>query len=142
MAKEQKQKKNGPVEQVRAPRQKSAKQLAQIERNKADHAARMVALQAMQTLYNEVRAQHPGQTLSDQMCQDIIDERAAREELQLFLACDMLVGGEAAGARLMRFIGPKRLKEIAQGKCGVRHLRAAIRTYMRTQHEMLLPVEA
>ena len=74
MAKNQK----GPVEQVRAKKAKSAKQIARKAENEAKAKMRLVALQATQRLCNEMRKQ--GHIGSEQTLLRIVAEKDRSEE--------------------------------------------------------------
>lgn len=123
----------------KAKKPKTPAQLARKARNEQDAAARLILLQREQAEFAVIREQHGA--LSDDACRALIAEKAAREQLDSLLACDMQVGGEPFSKRLMRFLGRDRLKGIATGHVAVRDVISACWTYAKTQHETLLPVD-
>lgn len=123
----------------KAKRPKSPAQLARKAQNEQDAAARLLVLKAEQAEFAKVREEHG--PMSDDACRALIAERAAREQLDSLLACDMVVGGEPFSKRVERFVGRERLKGIAKGDVAVRDIITACWTYARTQHEMLRPTD-
>lgn len=139
MSKQNKGKSGGTTVHVRAPRQKTAAQLARKAQNEQDAAARLLLLQKEQGEFAKVRAEFPDRVLTDDNCRNLIAERAARKTLDGLLAIDLPVGGEAFSARLMRFLGPATLKGVAQGRVAVRDIMACVWAYARTQDAYLQP---
>lgn len=139
MSKENKGKGGGTKTVERVKRPKTQAQLARKARNEQDYAARLLAHKAEQERFNALRAEHGA--LSDEQCRDLLAEQAARKDLDLLLACDMLVGGEPFSKRLMRFVGKNTLKGVAQGNVAVRAIIAACWNYASTQHAAITPVE-
>jgi hypothetical protein len=127
---------------VKAKKTKTASQIAKKARNEQDAAARLLKLQREQTANNEIRAEFPDLTLTDATCRDIIEERRARRVLDGFLACDEVIGGEAISKRIMRFIGPARLKGIAKGDVAVRDVIMTVWRYAATQAPFTMPHDA
>jgi hypothetical protein len=124
---------------TKAKRAKTPAQLAKKARNEQDHAARLLMLQKEQAALNAIRAEFPNRTLTDECCRALIEERAARKTLDVLLAIDLPVGGEAFGKRLMRFIGTSTLKGVAKGDVAVRDIIGACWRYAATQDAYLRP---
>jgi hypothetical protein len=124
---------------VKVKRAKTPAQIAKKARNEADAAARLLVLQKEQQEFAKVREDHGN--LSDEQCRSLLAEAAARRELEMLLACDMVVGGDPFSKRLMRFLGKDTLKGVALGNVAVRDIIVACWTYARTQDAMLRPTE-
>ena len=140
MSKENKGK-GGPVVHERKARPKTAAQKERAADNAALAAARLLRLQQEQETFNKIRAEFPDKTLTDDGCRALLRERQAKKELDLLLACDMQVGGEAFSKRLVRFLGRDRLKGIAAGQVPVSAVIASVWAYARTQDSSLTPVD-
>jgi len=138
MSKDTKGKKDGTTA-TKTKRPKTAAQIEKKRKNEQDHAARLLALKAEQERFNALRAEHG--PMSDEQCRDLLAEKAARADLELLLACDMQVGGEAFSKRLTRFLGRDRLKGVAMGTVAVRDVIYAVWNYARTQDSHLRPVD-
>ena len=139
MSKQNKGQSGGTTVHVKAKRAKTPAQLAKKARNEQDAASRLLLLKAEQEKFNALRAEHG--SLSDEQCRDLIREAAARQELNMLLACDMVVGGDPFSKRLMRFLGKDTLKGVALGTVAVRDIISACWTYASTQDAMLRPTE-
>lgn len=136
MSKDTKGKKDGTTA-TKAKRPKTPAQQNAMQKRVQDAAARLLLLKAEQERFNALRAEHG--PMSDEQCRALIAEKAAREDLDMLLACDMVVGGEPVSKRLVRFLGKDRLKGVAQGTVAVRDIIGVVWRYASTQHETLVP---
>ena len=141
MSKDTKGNTGGTATHERTKRPKTAAQLARKAKNEQDAAARLLLLQKEQAALNAVRAEFPGQALSDNACRALIAERTARRNLDDILTADILVGGEDLGKRVMRWLGKERLKQIAGGNLAARDIITAVWNYVGTQDAVLKPID-
>jgi len=122
-----------PRLRVRRPRD-AAKKAA----NEAAAARRLAALQCRQEARNALRAEL-NRRIGDGEADAILAERRAAADVALLRECDMKVGGEVVGRRIVRWLGRRRVADLDAGTLPAVAIVAALWRYAATQHEMLRP---